>query len=113
MKIYYVYLLKCADQRLYTGITSRLDERVFEHQAGNDPKAYTFNRRPVELVFSTDFSEVNDAIAFEKQIKGWRREKKLALIEGRIDALPELSANYSNKTTKSTVSTSTGSVRHS
>ncbi len=112
MKTYLVYILKCADQRLYTGITSRLDERIYEHQAGQDPKAYTYNRRPVELVFSSDFSEVNDAIAFEKQIKGWRRDKKLALIEGRIGSLPQLAKNYSNKTEQAVVSTSTSSVRH-
>ena len=89
-----------------------MDEKIFEHQSGQDPKSYTFNKRPVELVFSADFSEVNDAIAFEKQIKAWRRDKKTALIEGRIDALPELSKNYSTKTDSSGVSTSTGSARH-
>ena len=112
MKTYCVYILKCANQSYYTGITSRLDEKIFEHQSGQDPKSYTFNKRPVELVFSADFSEVNDAIAFEKQIKAWRRDKKTALIEGRIDALPEVSKNYSTKTDSSGVSTSTGSARH-
>ncbi len=97
MKTYFVYILKCSDSTYYTGVTNNLDERVYEHQAGFDPKAYTFRRRPVELSYSKEFAEVNDAIAFEKQVKGWRRAKKLALIEGRIEELPELATAYFRK----------------
>ncbi len=95
MKTYYVYILKCFDNSFYTGVTNDLEERLFQHNTGADPRAYTYNKRPLELVYSNEFSEINDAIAFEKQIKGWRREKKLALIEGYTDLLSKLSANYS------------------
>jgi len=95
MKTYYVYILKCFDNSFYTGVTNNLEERLFQHNTGADPRAYTYNKRPLELVYSNEFSEISDAIAFEKQIKGWRREKKLALIEGHTDLLSKLSANYS------------------
>ena len=97
MKTYHVYILQCADDSFYTGITSELDERIYEHQSGHDPRSYTFSRRPLELVYSVDFAEVNDAIAFEKQDKGWRRSKKIALIEGRFNDLPALSIAYHKK----------------
>ncbi len=95
--VYTVYILKCADNAYYTGITNDIDRRLWEHQSGYDPKAYTFNRRPVELVFYEHFPDVNQAITFEKQIKGWRRVKKEALINQRWDLLPELSRNYQER----------------
>ncbi len=52
-----------------------------EHRQGLHPKAYTHNRRPLRLVFYTDFNDVNQAISFEKQIKGWSRKKKEALMD--------------------------------
>ena len=97
MKTYYVYILECSDSRLYTGVTNNLDERIFQHSEGLDPKAYTFHRRPVKLVYADEFHHIDDAIAFEKQVKGWRREKKLALIRGDTDLLHELSSNYTDR----------------
>ena len=97
LMIYTVYILLCRDGSYYTGITNDLERRLWEHETGCDPKAYTFRRRPLKLVFHEDFRDVNRAIDFEKQIKGWRREKKEALINGRWDLLPELSVNYTKK----------------
>ncbi len=94
MDRYTVYILLCRDQSYYTGITNDVESRVFNHQTGADTKAYTYRRRPVRLVFQLHFHDVNQAIAFEKQVKGWRREKKEALINGRWDLLPELSKRY-------------------
>ena len=51
MKTYYVYILKCSDNTYYTGFTSNLDNRLFEHQSGKHKDSYTYTRRPLELVF--------------------------------------------------------------
>ena len=82
MKTYYVYMLLCADGSFYVGVTNNADARVVQHNLGTDPKSYTYTRRPVELVHVSDFRNVDDAIAWEKQLKGWSRRKKEALIAG-------------------------------
>lgn len=91
MKTYYVYILKCSDQSLYTGITNNLDRRISEHEIGFSKKAYTYNRRPVILLAAYDFKEVSDAISFEKQVKGWSRAKKYAFINENFDEMNRLS----------------------
>jgi putative endonuclease len=96
MKQYFVYILLCSDNSYYTGITNNLERRLYEHENGIDPKSYTFKRRPVKLVFQEMFTEVIQAIAFEKQVKGWSRAKKEALINGNWDLLPELSKTAKN-----------------
>ena len=85
-----MYILLCSDGSLYTGVTNDVQSRVAQHNAGSDPKAYTFKRRPVILVYSSDFTEVCQAIAWEKTVKRWNRAKKEALIRGDYDALPGL-----------------------
>ena len=79
--IFWVYIVECADNSYYTGHTENLNKRIAEHQAGKIP-GYTSGRRPVTLVFSQEFSTREEAIACERQIKGWRRSKKQALIRG-------------------------------
>lgn len=92
MKEYFVYILRCADGSYYTGITNDVQTRVGQHQIGSDPKAYTHTRRPVTLVYSATFGDVHEAIAWEKQVKGWsRKKKKEALIAGKFEKLPKLS----------------------
>ena len=91
MKKYFVYILLCSDKSYYTGITSNLEERIFQHNSGYNPKAYTYTRRPVKLVYSIEFSDPYIAIEKEKQIKKWSRKKKQALIEGKFDLLKQLS----------------------
>ena len=91
MKFYYVYILCCKDESLYVGITSDIERRVMEHNAGKYPDAYTHSRRPVVLVFYQDFTDPNQAIAFEKKIKKWSRAKKQALIDENYDQLQFLS----------------------
>jgi putative endonuclease len=87
----YLYILRCADGSYYVG-TARdsLERRIAEHQAGAFD-GYTARHRPVKLVFHQYFERINDAVAAERQVKGWRREKKEALIRGDFAALPELS----------------------
>ena len=91
MKQYFVYILLCNDGSYYTGITNDLERRLYEHEIGSDVKSYTFKRRPLKLVFHEMFADVNQAIAFEKQVKGWNRTKKEAIINGNWEKLPELS----------------------
>jgi putative endonuclease len=86
----YLYILRCADGSYYVGTTTAgLERRLAEHQAG-DFDGYTALRRPVELVFDQHFDRLEDAAAAERQVKGWRREKKEALIRGEFAALPSL-----------------------
>ena len=91
---YTVYILECSDSSFYTGITNDIERRFFEHQTGTNKDCYTYKKRPVKLVFTEHFSNPSDAIAFEKQVKGWRRSKKIALINLQWDLLPELSKRY-------------------
>jgi putative endonuclease len=88
---YYVYILKCSDLSYYTGITNDLERRLNEHQSGFYRAAFTYERRPVELVFYEEFNDPRCAIEFEKQVKGWCRKKKEALISQNWDKLKELS----------------------
>ncbi len=93
----YLYILRCADGSYYVGTTrTSLDDRVAQHNAGNYD-GFTAGRRPVVLVFEQHFERITDAIAAERQVKGWRREKKEALIRGDFHALRALSAAYSEK----------------
>ena len=91
MKKYFVYILKCSDDSYYVGVTSNLFRRIEEHQIGKYKNSYTFKRRPVVLVFYTEFKEVALAIIKEKQIKKWSRAKKEALINNMFEELPNLS----------------------
>lgn len=91
---YTVYILLCADNTYYVGVTNDMERRLWEHQTKFNPKAYTSSRLPVKVVFQEHFKDVNQAIAFEKQIKGWRKEKKQALINGDWVELRELSKSY-------------------
>lgn|SRR5690554_1162267 len=97
MKTYYVYILKCSDNSYYTGVTNNIERRLLEHTSGFNVDCYTYNRRPLELVFVTEFNDINQAIAFEKQVKGWSRKKKEAIINNRWEDLPELSKNRQKK----------------
>ena len=102
MKYYFVYILKCSDDSFYTGVANNMERRLYEHQNGENPQAFTHNKSPVKLVFCEEYLDINQAIAFEKQIKGWTRKKKEAIIDGNWHKLKELSlcrnnCNYNNK----------------
>jgi putative endonuclease len=86
----YLYILECGDGTLYVGSTWNLELRLAQHQSGQGAR-YTSNRLPVKLVFSQDFDRIEDAFAREKQVQGWSRAKRVALIEGRMGDLPGLS----------------------
>ena len=86
----WTYILKCSDGSYYTGCTTHLDQRIGQHQAG-EHDGYTARRRPIEMVWAEEFQTIDQAIAVERQLKGWSRAKKDALIRGDFEALPELS----------------------
>jgi predicted GIY-YIG superfamily endonuclease len=90
--VLYAYILLCADKSYYTGHTEDLDHRVAEHQHGRSG-GYTSNRRPVRLVWSQDFPTRYEALSAERQIKGWSRAKKKALIDGNWLLLSLLARN--------------------
>ena len=90
---YHVYILLCSDGSYYTGVTNDIDRRFEEHQNGSDPYCYTYSRRPLVLKFSEPYQFVDDAIGREKQIKGWSRRKKEALISSNYEKLKTLSMN--------------------
>jgi predicted GIY-YIG superfamily endonuclease len=90
MLTFWTYMLKCSDGSYYIGHTDALETRISQHQLGIK-SGYTKSRRPVQLVWSSYFDSRDAAFGVERQIKGWRREKKEALIRGDYDALPELS----------------------
>jgi putative endonuclease len=94
MKFYFCYILECSDGSFYTGMTSDLEKRVQQHQEGMTYDGYTHSRRPVKLVWHVMCNDPNDAIRLEKQITGWTRRKKKALITENWDVLVEASKNY-------------------
>jgi tRNA/rRNA methyltransferase len=96
-------MLRCADGSYYTGYTDDLDRRVAEHQSGEIP-GYTHTRRPVSLVWAEDFPERDQAFRVERQLKGWSRAKKEALIRGDWEAVRALASRSALRDAASTSS---------
>ena len=94
MKRYYVYIMTNEARTLYVGVTNDLERRVYEHKrranAGSFTSTYNLNR----LAYFEEFGDVRDAIAREKQIKGWLRVKKIALIEALNPEWDDLSGGW-------------------
>jgi len=86
----YLYILICNDDTYYTGSTKDLDKRVLEHKSGAGAN-YTAKRLPVRLIYFEEYDRIDEAFYREKQVQGWSRKKKQALIESRISELPSLS----------------------
>ncbi|MDZ4044521.1 MAG: GIY-YIG nuclease family protein [Rhodoglobus sp.] len=86
----HVYIHECSDGSFYVGSARNLEHRMGQHSLGLGC-AYTAKRMPVKLVFAEEYEHIHDAYAREKQIQGWSRAKRLALIEGRYEDLPGLS----------------------
>jgi len=95
--VLFVYIVECNDGSFYTGVTNDLDRRIEEHNEGMNRRSYTYSRLPVKLVYYEDHSDPYYAIAREKQIKGWGRKKKRAMIDDAWEKLPELSKRKSKK----------------
>ena len=91
-----MYILKCADGSYYTGSTKNLERRLWQHQNGEGAN-FTKKHLPVELVYVEEFSRIDEAFYREKQIQGWSRKKKEALIDGDFNKLHEF-AECQNET---------------
>jgi putative endonuclease len=89
----FMYILQCADGSYYTGSTIDLDARLIQHENGEGAN-YTKNRLPVKLVYYEEYDRIDDAFYREKQVQGWSRKKKDALINGNPELLPKLAIAY-------------------
>lgn len=89
----FMYILLCADGSYYTGSTTDLERRLEQHQNGEGAN-HTKKRLPVSLLYYEEYSRIDEAFYREKQVQGWSRKKKEALIEGKNDLLPLLAKAY-------------------
>jgi putative endonuclease len=89
-KVINLYIVQCSDETFYTGVTNNLERRIQEHNSGINKESYTFNRRPVKLVYHTYFKDFDLAFEWETKIKKWSKAKKKALINGDFDLLKGL-----------------------
>ena len=92
-KEYFVYIMANKSRMLYTGVTNDLERRVYEHKhelVKGYPRKYNLTR----LVYYEEFNDIGDAIGREKQIKGWLRSKKVALIESMNPEWQDLSEQW-------------------
>lgn len=105
----YVYILKCSDKSYYVGVTNNLEVRLYQHQEGIIETCYTYTRRPLELKYYEIIQDNIQAITREKQIKGWTRAKKEALINKEWEKLIEFSKNYKERFQENNESPSTSS----
>ena len=97
----YVYILKCSNNLYYTGSTNNLVKRLSDHQNGMGAN-FTRKHLPIELVYYEEFAQIDQAFYREKQIQGWSRKKKEALITGKTNLLLKLSeckneSHYKNR----------------
>ncbi len=88
-----MYILLCSDGSYYTGSTIDLERRLEQHQNGEGAN-HTKKRLPVTLLYYEEYSRIDEAFYREKQVQGWSRKKKEALIEGKIELLPKLAKAY-------------------
>jgi putative endonuclease len=89
----YMYILLCADGSYYTGSTTNLNLRLAQHQAGEGAN-HTKKHLPVKLVYYEEYQRIDEAFKREKQVQGWSRKKKEALINGEAHLLPEYAKAY-------------------
>lgn len=99
----YMYILLCADGSYYTGSTRDLELRLQQHQSGEGAN-HTRKRLPVKLVYYEEYSRIDEAFHREKQVQGWSRKKKEALIKGDFESLPGLSMAYRDMKNNAVVS---------
>ena len=92
----WMYILECSDGSYYTGSTNNLELRLQQHQRGEGAN-HTKKRLPVKLVYFEEFNRIDEAFYREKEVQGWSRKKKEALIFSRPETLPELSKAYRDK----------------
>jgi putative endonuclease len=95
----YLYVLLCSDGSYYVGSTTNLETRIAAHEAGEGGD-YTSRRRPLSVAFTDEFETLHDAFLAERQVKGWSKAKKEALIRRDFDSLVELSKSREGNRTR-------------
>lgn len=100
-----MYLLRCGDGSYYCGHTDNIEIRLYQHETSN--VGYTAKRKPITLAWQGEFEKREDALTFERQIKGWSRAKKEALIAGDWEKVSALAKSKAGSAYRS----STGSDR--
>lgn len=100
----YMYILLCNDGSYYTGSTNDLERRMEEHFSGQGSN-HTKKHPPVKLLYYEEFQRIDEAFYREKQVQGWSRKKKEALINGQYEKLPELAKCYAQREGASVAST--------
>lgn len=105
----FVYVLKCSNGKYYTGSTTNLEKRLWQHQNGEGSN-FTKAHLPVELVYVEEFERIDDAFYREKQIQGWSRKKKEALIAKDFDLLHELAKSASTGSATNSTGSATDST---
>jgi predicted GIY-YIG superfamily endonuclease len=98
--MFFVYIVKCSDGFYYTGVTNDLTRRINEHNL-RTIAGFTSKRFSVQLLYHQEFQSITDAIHAEKQMKGWSRKKKEALINGDFKRLIEFSKSRKDPSTGS------------
>lgn len=88
-----MYILLCADGSYYTGSTNDLERRILQHQEGEGSN-HTKKRLPIRLIYFEEYERIDLAFYREKQVQGWSRKKKEALINGNPELLPQLAIAY-------------------
>ncbi len=96
---YCVYILASRSRNLYVGVTNNLERRMIEHCQGLVP-GFTTRYKIFRLVHFEEFGDIRDAIAREKEIKGWRREKKISLIKRRNPTWADLAEGFPTEPSK-------------
>ncbi len=104
----WMYILECADGSYYTGSTRDLIARLRQHMAGEGAN-HTKKRLPVKLVYFEEFDRIDEAYYREKQVQGWNRKKKEALVFSRKESLPDLSVAYRDREVASSTSVTVAS----
>ncbi len=94
---YYVYIIECSDGTFYTGVSNNYERRYKEHCEGINPGCYTYDRRPLRLRHVEWYHDITQAIAREKQLKGWGKKKKEALIAGDFKTLSFEALGYERR----------------
>lgn len=98
MRTYYVYIMASRSRVLYTGITNDLARRVKEHRLGLNA-GFTSRYRVTRLVYFEEWADIRDAIAREKEIKGWKRSRKTSLVEKRNPTWEDLAKDWFQRPT--------------
>ena len=107
----YMYILKCSDDSYYVGSTIDLQKRIAEHNMGVGAK-YTKRRLPVRLVYCEEYENVKDAFLREKQVQGWSRKKREALINNDLASLPVFAKSKKNVVSTGSTTDDSGSTTY-